>query len=512
MPSKRLHLLLALLGFTVMVGASLACARTYSDLEKDYFSVSGRGKASESGSVDSSNPLSPQRNPDGPILTPTPDEPHLLPSVRQEPEQYTVQAGDTLGQISQKYGVSIEALAQANQLTNPNILEVGQVLVIPLPTVEGAGPGFKIIPDSELVNGPGSIGFDIQSFVNEMNGFLATYSEEVEGHSLSGAEIVQRISHNYSVNPRILLAVLEHQSGWVTQANPAKANRKYPIGVRNPGREGLYRELAWVANLLNRGYYIWRVNGIGNWVLADGTAVPIDPTINAGTAAVQHMYSQLLGIQEWTQTVSEGGLFSTFDRLFGYPFLYSIEPILPPDLQQPVMQLPFEPGRTWAFTGGPHGGWDSGSAWAALDFAPPSDVLGCVTSQEWVTAIADGVILRTGDGQVIQDMDGDGYEQTGWVILYMHIDSQERIQPGSKVKAGDRIGHPSCEGGVSSGTHVHLARKYNGEWIPADQTIPFVLDGWVSSGDGKEYDGFLSRKGKQIEAYAGRSDDNGIRR
>jgi murein DD-endopeptidase MepM/ murein hydrolase activator NlpD len=224
------------------------------------------------------------------------------------------------------------------------------------------------------------------------------------------------------------------------------------------------------------------------------------------------MYSQLLGIQEWTQTASEGGLFSTFDRLFGYPFFYSIEPILPPDLQQPVMQLPFEPGRTWAFTGGPHGGWDSGSAWAALDFAPPSDVLGCVTSQEWVTAIADGVILRTGDGQVIQDMDGDGYEQTGWVILYMHIDSQERIQPGSKVKAGDRIGHPSCEGGVSSGTHVHLARKYNGEWIPADQTIPFVLDGWVSSGDGKEYDGFLSRKGKQIEAYAGRSDDNGIRR
>jgi murein DD-endopeptidase MepM/ murein hydrolase activator NlpD len=257
---------------------------------------------------------------------------------------------------------------------------------------------------------------------------------------------------------------------------------------------------------------MWRVNGIRSWVLKDGTSVPIDPTINAGTAAVQHMYAQLLGIQDWTQVVTEGGLLSSFDQLFGYPFFYSIEPVLPPDLQQPAMQLPFEPGRTWAFTGGPHGGWDNGSAWAALDFAPPSDVLGCVTSQEWVTAIADGVILRTGDGQVIQDMDGDGYEQTGWVILYMHIDSQERIQPGTKVKAGDRIGHPSCEGGVSSGTHVHLARKYNGEWIPADQTIPFVLDGWVSSGAGKEYDGFLSRKGKQIEAYAGRSDDNGIRR
>jgi murein DD-endopeptidase MepM/ murein hydrolase activator NlpD len=122
------------------------------------------------------------------------------------------------------------------------------------------------------------------------------------------------------------------------------------------------------------------------------------------------------------------------------------------------------------------------------------------------------VILRTGDGQVIQDLDGDGYEQTGWVILYMHIDSRDRIQPGEKVKAGDRIGHPSCEGGISSGTHVHLARKYNGEWIPADQDLPFMLDGWVSSGTGKEYDGFLSRNGTRIEAYAGRSKENNIRR
>jgi murein DD-endopeptidase MepM/ murein hydrolase activator NlpD len=500
-----------MLGITVLFGASLACARTYSDLEKDYFSVSGRDKSSESGS-NYSSPLSRQGETNRPILTPTPDDPHLLPSARSQAEQYIVQANDTLGQISQKFGVSVEALAQENQLANPNILDVGQILVIPLPTMESAGPAFKIIPDSELVNGPGSVGFDIHSFVKEMGGFLASYSEEVDGRSLSGTEIVQIVSRNYSVNPRILLAVLEYQSGWVTQNNIPKASRKYPIGVRNPGREGLYRELAWAANSLNRGYYTWRVNGISSWVLNDGTSVPIDPTINAGTAAVQHIYSQLLGLQDWTQAVTENGLFATYNRMFGYPFSYSIEPLLPPDLKQPTMQLPFEPGHTWAFTGGPHGGWDNGSAWAALDFAPPGQALGCVPSDAWVTAVTDGVILRTGDGQVIQDLDGDGYEQTGWVILYMHIDSRDRIQPGEKVKAGDRIGHPSCEGGISSGTHVHLARKYNGEWIPADQDLPFMLDGWVSSGTGKEYDGFLSRNGTRIEAYAGRSKENNIRR
>jgi murein DD-endopeptidase MepM/ murein hydrolase activator NlpD len=94
----------------------------------------------------------------------------------------------------------------------------------------------------------------------------------------------------------------------------------------------------------------------------------------------------------------------------------------------------------------------------------------------------------------------------------MHIDSQGRVKPGTNLKAGERIGHPSCEGGVSTGTHLHLARRYNGEWIPADQTLPFVLDGWVSRGGGNEYDGFLEKKGHVIEAWEGRSSDNAIQR
>ncbi len=199
---------------------------------------------------------------------------------------------------------------------------------------------------------------------------------------------------------------------------------------------------------------------------------------------------------------------------FGYPFDYAIEPLLPLDVRQPPMQLPFEQGRPWAFTGCPHGGWGDGSAWESFPiFAPPSDELGCISSDDWVTAVADGLILRAEDGAVIQDLDGDGYEQTGWVMLYMHVESCERrVKPGAQVKAGDRLGHPSCEGGFSSGTHVHIARRYNGEWIPADHTLPFILDGWVSRGAGAEYDGFLDKDGHKVEAYEGRSGDNIIQR
>ena len=79
--------------------------------------------------------------------------------------------------------------------------------------------------------------------------------------------------------------------------------------------------------------------------------------------------------------------------------------------------------------------------------------------------------------------------------------AQDRVATGTVVKAGDLIGHPSCEGGVANGTHVHLARRYNGEWIAADGAIPFNLDGWISSGSGVEYEGTLTRDGITVEAW-----------
>ncbi len=45
--------------------------------------------------------------------------------------QYLVQAGDTLGSIAQALGVDQDALAQANGLTGPDVLQVGQSLVVP---------------------------------------------------------------------------------------------------------------------------------------------------------------------------------------------------------------------------------------------------------------------------------------------------------------------------------------------------------------------------------------------
>jgi murein DD-endopeptidase MepM/ murein hydrolase activator NlpD len=111
-------------------------------------------------------------------------------------------------------------------------------------------------------------------------------------------------------------------------------------------------------------------------------------------------------------------------------------------------------------------------------------------------------------GVIVVDLDGDGYEQTGWVILYLHVANDDHIRPGDWVDQGTRLGNPSCEGGNATGTHLHIARKYNGEWISAVGAIPFEMSGWVAQygepsfqgGDGGGLTGTLMRGDELVTA------------
>jgi murein DD-endopeptidase MepM/ murein hydrolase activator NlpD len=164
------------------------------------------------------------------------------------------------------------------------------------------------------------------------------------------------------------------------------------------------------------------------------------------------------------------------------------------------MRLPFKPGPPWSYTGGPHTAFGDGEPFAAVDFAPPAISGGCLPTNEWATAVADGVIARTGTAIALLDLDGDGDERTGWVIFYLHLAANGMVQSGLRLKAGDPVGHPSCEGGRATGTHVHIARKYNGEWIPADGVLAFNLEGWIAARGANPYEGTLTRAGKTIRA------------
>ena len=514
--SPQNSIVLALVGFTALFIVLMILARSLQNGALTLWNLSSESAPTAALVLQATSAwgLPTRRPPGAPLYTSTPDNPHPLPPLRKEAEQYMVQAGDTLGRIAERYGVSIEQIAQSNQISDPNVLAVGQVLLIPVPTPGGSGPAFKIIPDSELVYGPASIGFDLEKFIQQQGGYLAYYREQLpeSTQALSGAQIVQSVAQDYSVNPRLLLAFLQYQSGWLTDPAPERSRREYPLGLPDPSRQGLFRQLSWAANALNHGFYQWRTDQVAAWVLSDSSIVPINPTLNAGTAGVQYALAQVKDLAGWENAVSAQGLFAVYQDLFGYPFELAVEPPLPPGLAQPPMQLPFETGAIWSFTGGPHAAWGDGAAWAALDFGPPGETKDCAQNNAWVTAVADGLVLRAADGIVILDLDSDGYEQSGWVVLYLHIEGRDRVQPGAFLRAGERLGHPSCEGGFSVGTHVHIARRYNGEWVLAGSDNPFVLDGWVASSAGSQYDGYLERGGQRIEAYGNRSPENEVQR
>ena len=216
--------------------------------------------------------------------TPTPNPILADASARPNLDAHVVRPGDTLTSIAWVYGCTVADLVRANGLTDANAIWVGQRLAIPvMPTL--VGPALKLVPDSELVYGPAYIHFDLDGFVSGHSGFLVSYSEIVEGRQLSGAEIVQTVAQRFSVGPRVLLALLELQAGWVTNPNPAEDTLVYPMGKVEFRRRGLYGQLEWAAAELNAGFYSWRREGSASARLADGQRVAFAPGLNAESTA-----------------------------------------------------------------------------------------------------------------------------------------------------------------------------------------------------------------------------------
>jgi murein DD-endopeptidase MepM/ murein hydrolase activator NlpD len=432
------------------------------------------------------------------IATPLPTRPPYLPG---ELVDYTVQTGDNMPALAVRFNTSIEEIRQANPIIplDATTLPPGMPMKIPIYFEPLWGSPFQILPDSLFINGPAQAGFDTQAFVAEQPGWLNGYREYAADAHRSGAEIIDLVARNFSVSPRLLLALLEYQAGALSQPDLPEEKTTYPLGMVDLKYHGLYLQLVKAANTLNNGYYPYRSGDLQSITLLDGSLERPDPWQNAATVALQYYFSLLYSPEKFAEATGPQGIAQTYQTLFGDQW-QSNQPHIPGSLTQPTFLLPFEVGTTWALTGGPHTGWGTGAPFAAIDFAPPSVKGGCVPSQEWVTAVASGLVIRSEPGIVVLDLDKDGDERTGWVVFHLHLATEGRVPVGTEVEAGQLLGHPSCEGGTSTGTHVHIARKYNGEWILAEGPLAFNLEGWVAHNGAVPYLGTLTRYGRTVTA------------
>jgi LysM repeat protein len=116
-----------------------------------------------------------------PVATTVPSTTTTGPTLTGEEEVYVVQAGDSLGAIASRFGLSVEELVAANELDNPDFVFSGQRLVIPnknaTPNLENnsatatpaasvaSGQGLRI----GLVETPGTLLSEAVSLINDSN-------------------------------------------------------------------------------------------------------------------------------------------------------------------------------------------------------------------------------------------------------------------------------------------------------------------------------------------------------
>jgi hypothetical protein len=146
----------------------------------------------------------------------------------------------------------------------------------------------------------------------------------------SGAKVVERVAIENSINPRLLLALLEYQSNWV-YGHPLDAkNNEYPMGFKDPREKGLYKQLAWALNQLSIGYYGWREGRLTEIKFSDGVTARLAPDLNAGTAALQYYFSQFYDSQGWLEALDPVSGFPAFyEQMFGSPWVRAtVEPHL----------------------------------------------------------------------------------------------------------------------------------------------------------------------------------------
>jgi len=110
--------------WTIGKAISHGCIRMYNqDVEELFPQVSVGNSVIIISSWQNSGQIPPQPNHD-------PAQPAVNPG-NSSTKTYVVQSGDTLWAIAKRYNVSLDELIRINHISNPDVLRVGQKIIIP---------------------------------------------------------------------------------------------------------------------------------------------------------------------------------------------------------------------------------------------------------------------------------------------------------------------------------------------------------------------------------------------
>ena len=180
--------------------------------------------------------------------------PDPSPTPQLEPIVYIVQPGDTLYAIATQFGISVELLAAANNIDNPNQLSIGRRLLIPpQPTSPPAGITHTVTPAETLHSL--SLGYNLLARELALANHLVRADQLLVGQQLTipgrsaPPDPLYGRSHTLEANNTLLGVALEQNlAPWaLAQANLLHSPLFIPPDTRLwiPGDEGGGAYLDW---------------------------------------------------------------------------------------------------------------------------------------------------------------------------------------------------------------------------------------------------------------------------
>ncbi len=379
--------------------------------------------------------------------------------------------------------------AGGNDAANPPLPDA-----LPTSTVVPAVP--HIISDGQFVFGPNVHGFDLHRYLTDISSPLLNQADAIEAWCLYA-----------SVNPRLVLTLLEMDGMRVTGAQPRETERgasDAPM-VTDEQLEDLVTRLAnsFYQHLYAAGSRSTEMPAPESIILDfnDGTTLAVtDKTSSASFAvwaawAPTHTKAQL---DHLSLDSNPDGFQQTWLRLF--PADHPLDsanvinaPSAPPS---ELLQFPFPVGQTWYFNGTHNwNGGGLGRPFSSMDFYTSGGSCGAPPNDYSVAAAAGNGYHPNGAYCWYRIDHG-----SGWMTSYYHL---RNVRNDGGVNKNDPIGTIACEtcvGGRATGPHVHFSLLYNGAYAELNGTR---LSGWtVASGSGTYDSGYIERDGQQKTPYS----------
>lgn len=301
----------------------------------------------------------------------------------------------------------------------------------------------NIQADESLLKEPDLIYTNDQMLNFDAGEYLGTHAP----HLLPHAEAISHWAGVSSISPKILIALMEHETSIVSIENRQVLSR--PFGDLSD-KEGFNEQLIDICNQLSTLHY-----------------EPVNNSIRQFSVArfLASKYTTPKSISELTEDFSH-----TYFRIFtddsesgvSAPMLEALpnSGALPPSS---LLQLPYPVGSTWTF-GGAHSYTGSGNVLSSIDFHD-GGYWGSNLSNKWVVASGQGTV------KVHSSCNMEIIHASGWSTQYYHLDNI-LYSNGQSVSRDTYIANYAsnerqalCQGGASTGPHLHFSLKYNGSYV-----------------------------------------------